>query len=894
MNNPYKHQEIALQRYRHASEIPLFFDPGTGKLLVKDTPVLTPKGYVPIKDIQVGDMVCGYDQVSKVTQKFHEMNAEIYRITFSDHTTIDACKDHLWYVKDNRNTRKRRLNIWEVKSTQQILNEGLYKKNGASSSLRWDIPVCQPVEFDQQDLPIKPYTLGALIGDGSLTGKQTVITTVDNEILSNVRDEGYDIKRISDTINYHVSIPLSQVPDSIRTTSYYKHIPDIYLINSIENRIKLLQGLIDTDGYVDLIHQRNGGLCPALKYCTTSEQLYKDITFLVQSLGGIVTGVDVRKGQYEGEEKATRWVFTIILPRDIEKQCCTLPRKRDRLLSKEPKQKLHRKIVSIEYIGKQEGYCLTVDNPDATYLIDHCIVTHNTRTSLLIAAAKYQQGDIDAVLVIAPNGVHKQWATEEIPKWMSDIDTTVQWRKNKKLFFVEGKLNIVCTNIEQFSTKTRYLDYVEWVNAHRTMIILDEATRIKNPKAIRTQRLLYEFNNVVKRGKTVLKSEPRTVARAILTGTPVTNGPFDVWPMFEFLRPGYFGVNWYGFQNKYGMFHAIQVNGRVIRILINEEAWNEIHRCDSFDCANALFGVSLGTFDTIKQQDHYEGPFKNVDSLRDKMLEIAMFVKIEDCIDMPERSYNRKLLDMSAEQKRVYNELEKYFITMYKDETVEAKSKLTAYIRLQQIASGFVSSEQVPEDELEDPPPNKITWFDDLPKFDQLLCDIEEIVGSTDNPTGQAIIVCHFSAEAERIFDSLEHAGYHCCLQTGWKKVGTLEAFKQQKYPILVANIRVISMGFNLQEHCHHMIFYSNTFSLEDRIQVEARIYRAGQKNKCIYLDYVMKDTIDMKVYAALKQKKQLADYIRDTSVQDFLETPDEVFNEEYTITSNGEEVVIF
>ena len=258
MNSPYKHQEVALQRYRHASEIPLFFDPGTGKLLVKDTPVLTPKGYVPIKDIQVGDKVCGYDQVSKVTQKFHEMNAEIYRITFSDHTTIDACKDHLWYVKDNRNTRKRRLNIWEVKSTQQILNEGLYKKNGASSSLRWDIPVCQPVEFDQQDLPIKPYTLGALIGDGSLTGKQTVITTVDNEILSNIRDEGYDIKRISDTINYHVSIPLSQVPDSIRTTSYYKHIPDIYLFNSIENRIKLLQGLIDTGNKLKTVHINRG------------------------------------------------------------------------------------------------------------------------------------------------------------------------------------------------------------------------------------------------------------------------------------------------------------------------------------------------------------------------------------------------------------------------------------------------------------------------------------------------------------------------------------------------------------------------------------------------------------------------------------------------------------
>lgn len=520
--------------------------------------------------------------------------------------------------------------------------------------------------------------------------------------------------------------------------------------------------------------------------------------------------------------------------------------------------------------------------------------TGKTRTALLIAEAKFKAGQIDAVLVIAPNGVHKQWAIEEIPKWLSHVDTTVQWRKNKKLFFVEGKLNIVATNIEQFSTKERYLDYVNWANEHKTFIILDEATRIKNPKAIRTQRLLYEFNTVVRRGKTILKSEPKTVARAILTGTPVTNGPFDVWPMFEFLRPGYFGVNWYGFQNRYGMFHAIQVNGRVIRILINEDAWSQIRNCSTFEMANALYGVSLSTYDTIRAQDHYEGPFRNVDSLRDKMLEIAMFVRIEDCIDMPDRTYNRKLLDMSTEQSRVYHEMELYFITQYKDEKVEAKSKLTAYIRLQQIASGFVSSEQLPESEVEDPPPNKITWFDDQPKIDQLLCDVEEITDVEGITNNQVIIVCHFSAEAERIYDALTAEGYKVCLQTGWKKVGSIDGFKRGDYKVMVANIRVISMGFNLQEHCNHMIFYSNTFSLEDRIQVEARIYRAGQAHPCIYLDYVMKDTIDMKVYAALKQKKQLADYIRDTSVEDMLTKPDEVFNEEYTITAVDGEVVIF
>lgn len=516
--------------------------------------------------------------------------------------------------------------------------------------------------------------------------------------------------------------------------------------------------------------------------------------------------------------------------------------------------------------------------------------TGKTLTALAIAKDKYERGEIDALLVIAPNGVHKQWATEEIPKWLKDVDTTVQWRKNKKLFFVEGKLNIVCTNIEQFSTKLRYLDYVEWVNSHNTMIVLDEATRIKNPKAIRTQRILYEFNEVVKRGKTIIDSIPKTKARAILTGTPVTNGPFDVWSMFEFLEPGYFGLNWFAFQNKYGLFHTMDINNRKIRILINQESWNAIKACNDYETAAFNYGVTLPTFDYIKNQVAYEGPFRNVEQLRQEMCKIAMFVRIEDCIDMPDRVYNRKLLDMSPEQARVYRELELYFLTTYKNETVEAKTKLTAYIRLQQIASGFVSSEQVPEEELEDPPPNKITWFDDTPKIDQLLVDLEEIVSCET----QCIVVCHFSAEAERIYEAVANAGYSCCLMTGWKKVGTIEGFKQNKYQVMIANIRVIAMGFNLQEHCHHMIFYSNTFSLEDRIQVEARIYRTGQKDKCIYIDYVMTDTIDMKVYAALKQKKQLSDYIRDNSVEDMLTKPDEVFNEEYTITESDGEAIIF
>lgn len=527
--------------------------------------------------------------------------------------------------------------------------------------------------------------------------------------------------------------------------------------------------------------------------------------------------------------------------------------------------------------------------------------TGKTLTSTAIALEKYANGDIDAVLVVAPNGIDKQWSNQELPTYFRDLPAlNPNWdcetmvynnKKSKKpIPFVEGRLNWCCVNIDQFSTVNAYLRYVEWANAHRTLIIVDEATRIKNPKAKRTERLLYQFNNVVKRGRAILKSEPRSVARIILTGTPATNGPFDLWSMFEFLRPNYFGMNYYAFQNKYGMFHAIDVNGRMIRILIDEKSWKQIKACSSYEMANMLYGVTLGTYTTVQMQDHFEGPYRGVGDLQKSIMRDAMFVKIEDVTDMPERQYIKKLVDMSVDQAAAYRQMEDEMIAQYKDKEMTASSKLTMYLRLQQIASGFISTTPMPVREdyesdeaynqavmdwAEDPPPKEITWFDAVPKIDQLEIDMEELQGTP------VIVVTHFSAEADRLFTELTAKGHKCCLITGWKRVGSIEGFQKGEYNIMVANIKVIAMGFNLQ-NAHHMIFYSNTFSLEDRIQVEGRIFRTGQKNACIYIDYISADTIDMKVFAALAMKKTISDYIRDKGAEQLLHEWDNECEEVY------------
>ena len=252
------------------------------------------------------------------------------------------------------------------------------------------------------------------------------------------------------------------------------------------------------------------------------------------------------------------------------------------------------------------------------------------------------------------------------------------------------------------------------------------------------------------------------------------------------------------------------------------------------------------------------------------MMRNAMFVKIEDVQDMPERTYIKRMVDMSAEQSRVYSEMEAEMIAQYNGKEVTAKSKLTMYLRLQQIASGFVVPEAIFEGMTEEEmleylqdPKVEPEWVSDT-KINQLMIDLEELKGEP------VIIVTHFSAEAQALYDALTKEGYRVCLQTGFKRAGTIEGFQSGEFDILLANIKVISMGFNLQR-AHYMFFYSNTFSLEDRIQVEARIYRTGQKNRCIYYDYISTNTIDMKVLAALRSKKTLSDYVRDKSAEECL-----------------------
>ena len=512
-------------------------------------------------------------------------------------------------------------------------------------------------------------------------------------------------------------------------------------------------------------------------------------------------------------------------------------------------------------------------------------------TSLSIMIDKYKEGKIDSLLIVAPNDVHKQWFDDLCNEdallsqilEQENVPCTGQiigGRGGQKQFYDfddDGKLHIVCVNIDTFSQPHKWEVIVDWVNKNKTAIIIDEATSIKNPNSKRSQRMLYEFNDVMKKRNTVLFSgkKPNTSVRCVLTGTPVSNGPMDLWSIMEFIKPNYFGRNYYSFMNYYGMHTKLKLDtGQQISVLLTEKTWHGIKGCKDYAEAFNTFGCSEDTYMTVMHQDHYIGPYKHADELKQLLEPVAVFAKLTDCVDMPPVHYITKEVPLSDAQKACYNDMKHDLLATYDDNVATAKNKLVVTLRLQQIASGFIMGhkEVNPEDidlpcwsDVEsadeyDVTPDEVIWLGDTnPKLEQLKRDVAEL----DKPL---LILTRFSAEAAKIYDILKD-DYSCMLFTGWKTTGSIEKFKAGEFQIMVANTTKIARGFNLQI-AHTTIYYSNTFSMELRQQSEFRTFRMGQKYPCTYIDYVSCE-VDKTIADALRLKKGLLEYIRDRSIEE-------------------------
>ncbi len=433
----------------------------------------------------------------------------------------------------------------------------------------------------------------------------------------------------------------------------------------------------------------------------------------------------------------------------------------------------------------------------------------------------YGKGAINAVVIVAPKGVYRNWSTKEIPDHMPDhIDTHVAvWspapRKQEKadlvkLFNTElDELKIFLINVEAFSTPKGVKFTENFILGHQVLFAVDESTTIKNPKASRT--------------KAITKLAKNTKYRRILTGSPITQSPLDLYSQTEVLDTNLLGyTSFYSFQNHYGEVVNRYFGGRTVRQVVG---------------------------------------YRNLDELSQKLDSFSYRVLKSDCLDLPEKLYIRRDVTLTAEQKKLYGELKELAITeLANQEMVSVTNVLTQLLRLHQIVCGHIKS----DDGTETPINNN--------RIDELIEVIAEM-------QGKVIIWANYRQNILEIVETLQGlfgadavASYFGDT-TPDERDRVIKNFQDPDSPLrfFVGNTQTGGYGITLTE-AQNVIYYSNNFDLEKRLQSEDRAHRIGQKNNVTYVDLVAKDTVDEKIVTALRNKLDLAqEVLGDDKWEDWL-----------------------
>ena len=365
---------------------------GLGKAQPLHSEVLTKTGFKKMKDLQLGEFVFGNDgKLHQIIGVFPQGVKPTCKVTFTDDTSTLCCDEHLWTVYNTKSKK------WTTVETKQLMDGSRNLKH--SKGHRYKIPITSPIEFESQNLIIPAYTLGVLLGDGAIT-TSVRFSSNDLEIVDNITKEilsGYEVRKNKAYLTYSICkirnntyydkdkkahIPTPNVyfeyikQNNLNVKSENKFIPKEYLLNSVKNRVNLLQGLMDTDGYIS----KDGSI---IEYTTTSEQLKNDFIWLVESLGGVCR-VRVKYPSYRNKTgaliKGLRcYSIGIKLPKTISP--FKLTRKKNRLSFKsfDP----YRYIKDIEYIEDQECQCILLDSKEHLYLTNDFIVTHNSTIAVI-------------------------------------------------------------------------------------------------------------------------------------------------------------------------------------------------------------------------------------------------------------------------------------------------------------------------------------------------------------------------------------------------------------------------------------------------------------------------------------------------------------------------------
>jgi predicted phage terminase large subunit-like protein len=343
---------------------------GSGKAIPLTDLVATPNGFIPMNDIVVGSEVI--DRTGKVTKVIYESSIftdkDIYKITLDDGRIINVCEDHLNIV--NKITtggkfKEQNVTVKEILQKKLFFNRKISWRNPEGKENKWYIPLQDCVEYVHKDLPIDPYTLGVILGDGSINAN--CYTRIHSCLADVIEIKSYipyaqsDVKH--DKRNYNaVCFGLLKMTRVIKSTLgycnvYKKFIPHDYLYSSIEQRYELLKGLMDTDGTID---SKTG----SYSFSTVSAKLCEDFALLVRSLGGRVN-VQRHNGSYRLH------IITLENPFKLKRKSAVWKKSTTNKLK-------HTAVTNIEKITKLPCKCIAVASPTESFLLNNYVVTHNT------------------------------------------------------------------------------------------------------------------------------------------------------------------------------------------------------------------------------------------------------------------------------------------------------------------------------------------------------------------------------------------------------------------------------------------------------------------------------------------------------------------------------------
>jgi SNF2 family DNA or RNA helicase len=430
----------------------------------------------------------------------------------------------------------------------------------------------------------------------------------------------------------------------------------------------------------------------------------------------------------------------------------------------------------------------------------------------------YDKGLINGALIIAPKGVYKNWFDSEIPTHMPEHveKTMVLWESSagkskekelQKLFKSSYDLHILIMNVEALSTKKGKQFAEKFLSCHKTLMAIDESTTIKNPGAIRT--------------KTIIGLGDKVSYKRILTGSPVTKSPLDLFTQCYFLDPWLLDhQSYYTFKTRYAITKQINVSGRMVHIVVG---------------------------------------YRNIGELSDKLKPFSHRVLKDDCLDLPPKTYMKRTIQLSEEQSKVYKQMKEIALATLNGKMITTVNVITQLMRLHQITCGHFKSD------------DGVTQTLKSNRLDELMDVLSEM-------EGKAVIWAHYRYDIEVIVEAIKKEYGDKSVVTYYGDTSTddrqkaIKLIQDPESPVrfIVGTPQTGGYGITLTG-ASTMIYYSNGYDLEKRQQSEARIDRIGQEKPMTYIDIIAEGTIDEKIVKALRTKINIATEVMGEELKDWI-----------------------